>query len=123
MRTPRGFFARGFLAWITNSGTITVRAQYETLILSRGGAAHANVFARTLLALYGEVPWTAVPVMPVEVMLGVGRIADHLEGEVGLDAAAHVEAALVDEGPAAVPTSSPAPCSPSTARCRGPRCR
>ncbi len=38
-------------------------------ILARGGAAHANVFTRTLLALYGEVPWTAVPVMPVEVML------------------------------------------------------
>ncbi|BCM87100.1 squalene--hopene cyclase [Methylobacterium indicum] len=38
-------------------------------ILQRGGAAHANVFTRTLLALYGEVPWNAVPVMPVEVML------------------------------------------------------
>ncbi|WP_018263454.1 squalene--hopene cyclase [Methylobacterium sp. WSM2598] len=38
-------------------------------ILRRGGAAHANVFTRIMLALYGEVPWTAVPVMPVEVML------------------------------------------------------
>lgn len=38
-------------------------------ILSRGGAASANVFTRFLLALYGEVPWRAVPVMPVEVML------------------------------------------------------
>ncbi|MEA1831960.1 squalene--hopene cyclase [Methylobacterium durans] len=37
-------------------------------ILSRGGAANANVFTRFLLALYGEVPWAAVPVMPVEVM-------------------------------------------------------
>ena len=37
-------------------------------ILQRGGAANANVFTRILLALYGEVPWTAVPVMPVEVM-------------------------------------------------------
>ncbi|WP_336488554.1 squalene--hopene cyclase [Methylobacterium nigriterrae] len=37
-------------------------------ILSRGGAANANVFTRILLALYGEVPWSAVPVMPVEVM-------------------------------------------------------
>ncbi|MER2266659.1 squalene--hopene cyclase [Methylobacterium oxalidis] len=37
-------------------------------ILSRGGAANANVFTRFMLALYGEVPWTAVPVMPVEVM-------------------------------------------------------
>ncbi|GJE60350.1 squalene--hopene cyclase [Methylobacterium trifolii] len=37
-------------------------------ILARGGAANANVFTRFLLALYGEVPWTAVPAMPVEVM-------------------------------------------------------
>ncbi|GEP09321.1 squalene--hopene cyclase [Methylobacterium gnaphalii] len=37
-------------------------------ILSRGGASNANVFTRFLLALYGEVPWTAVPVMPVEIM-------------------------------------------------------
>jgi squalene cyclase len=65
-----------------------------------GGAAHANVFTRTLLALYGEVPWNAVPVMPVEVMLD--RITDHLEGEIRLDGRAHVERALVDEGPAVV---------------------
>jgi squalene-hopene/tetraprenyl-beta-curcumene cyclase len=38
-------------------------------ILSRGGAANANVFTRFLLALYGEVPWRAVPVMPPELML------------------------------------------------------
>ncbi|WP_152045534.1 squalene--hopene cyclase [Aureimonas psammosilenae] len=37
-------------------------------ILSRGGAANANVFTRILLALYGAVPWRAVPVMPVEIM-------------------------------------------------------
>ena len=37
-------------------------------ILSRGGARNANVFTRFLLALYGEVPWSAVPVMPVEIM-------------------------------------------------------
>jgi squalene-hopene/tetraprenyl-beta-curcumene cyclase len=38
-------------------------------ILSRGGAANANVFTRFLLALYGIVPWRATPVMPVEIML------------------------------------------------------
>ncbi len=37
-------------------------------ILQRGGAANSNVFTRIQLALYGEVPWTAVPVMPVEIM-------------------------------------------------------
>ena len=37
-------------------------------ILKHGGAAHSNVFTRALLALFGEVPWSAVPVMPVEIM-------------------------------------------------------
>jgi squalene-hopene/tetraprenyl-beta-curcumene cyclase len=37
-------------------------------ILAHGGAAKANVFTRALLALYGEVPWTAIPVMPIEIM-------------------------------------------------------
>ena len=35
----------------------------------RGGAERANVFTRCLLALYGIVPWRAVPEMPVEIML------------------------------------------------------
>ena len=38
-------------------------------ILTRGGAANANVFTRFLLALYGGVPWRATPVMPGELML------------------------------------------------------
>ncbi len=38
-------------------------------ILSHGGAAKSNVFTRALLALYGEIPWRGVPVMPVEIML------------------------------------------------------
>ena len=38
-------------------------------ILTRGGAARANVFTRIHLALFGQVPWRAVPVMPVELML------------------------------------------------------
>lgn len=37
-------------------------------ILARGGAAKANVFTRFALALFGQVPWRAVPVMPVEIM-------------------------------------------------------
>ncbi|MBX6369398.1 MAG: squalene--hopene cyclase [Rhodospirillales bacterium] len=43
-------------------------ARARAVILARGGAARANVFTRTLLALFGEVPWRAVPVMPVEIM-------------------------------------------------------
>lgn len=38
-------------------------------ILRRGGAERSNVFTRIQLALFGEVPWKAVPVMPVELML------------------------------------------------------
>jgi squalene-hopene/tetraprenyl-beta-curcumene cyclase len=38
-------------------------------MLKRGGAAKSNVFTKLLLALYGFIPWTAVPVMPVEIML------------------------------------------------------
>jgi len=38
-------------------------------VLSQGGAAHANVFTRVSLALFGEVPWRAVPFIPVEIML------------------------------------------------------
>jgi len=34
-----------------------------------GGAEASNVFTRTLLALYGVMPWRAVPMMPVEIML------------------------------------------------------
>ena len=37
-------------------------------ILAHGGAAQCNVFTRKLLALYGQMPWRGVPVMPVEIM-------------------------------------------------------
>jgi squalene-hopene/tetraprenyl-beta-curcumene cyclase len=37
-------------------------------ILAHGGAARCNVFTRILLALFGFVPWRAVPVMPAEIM-------------------------------------------------------
>src|SRR5580693_2382066 len=38
-------------------------------ILARGGAGRSNVFTRLMLALFGFIPWRAVPVMPVEIML------------------------------------------------------
>ncbi len=37
-------------------------------ILAAGGAERANVFTRAQLALFGQVPWRAVPVMPLEIM-------------------------------------------------------
>ena len=44
-------------------------ARARAAILERGGAARCNVFTRVSLALFGQVPWRAVPVMPVEIML------------------------------------------------------
>jgi len=38
-------------------------------VRGRGGAERANVFTRIMLALFGFVPWRAVPEMPVEIML------------------------------------------------------
>ena len=38
-------------------------------MLARGGAVKANVFTRIMLALFGQLEWKAVPVMPVEIML------------------------------------------------------
>jgi squalene-hopene/tetraprenyl-beta-curcumene cyclase len=38
-------------------------------ILAQGGASYSNVFTRNLLALFGSIPWSGVPVMPVEIML------------------------------------------------------
>ena len=37
-------------------------------VLAAGGAARCNVFTRITLALFGQVPWRAVPSMPVEVI-------------------------------------------------------
>ena len=38
-------------------------------ILDHGGAAKSNAFTRITLALFGQVPWRACPVMPVEILL------------------------------------------------------
>jgi len=38
-------------------------------IHAHGGAEHANVFTRILLALYGELSWKSVPTIPAELIL------------------------------------------------------
>jgi squalene-hopene/tetraprenyl-beta-curcumene cyclase len=43
-------------------------ARARERVLEAGGAAKVNVFTRIALALFGQVPWRAVPVMPVEIM-------------------------------------------------------
>ncbi len=52
-----------------DSPEATHMARARAAILARGGARRCNVFTRILLALFGEVPWRAVPMMPVEIML------------------------------------------------------
>ncbi|HMN72677.1 MAG TPA: squalene--hopene cyclase, partial [Rhodoblastus sp.] len=44
-------------------------ARAREAMLARGGAAKSNVFTRILLALYRQMPWSGVPVVPIEVML------------------------------------------------------
>lgn len=44
-------------------------ARARQAILEHGGAETTNVFTRYALALFGQVPWHAVPAMPVELML------------------------------------------------------
>ncbi|MGH8273038.1 MAG: squalene--hopene cyclase, partial [Gammaproteobacteria bacterium] len=44
-----------------------------------GGAGRANVFTRLMLALHGFIPWRAVPVMPVEIMLLPNWFPFHLD--------------------------------------------
>lgn len=44
-------------------------ARARKWILSKGGAASTNVFTRVAMALFGQVPWRAIPVMPVQMML------------------------------------------------------
>ena len=44
-------------------------ARARDAILAHGGAARCNVFTRITLALFAQVPWRAVPAMPVEIML------------------------------------------------------
>jgi len=44
-------------------------ARARAAILAAGGAERSNVFTRATLALFGQVPWHAVPVMPPEITL------------------------------------------------------
>ena len=64
--TVKAYFA---LKMIGNSIDAPHMRRAREALLARGGAARANVFTRIMLALFGFVPWRAVPVMPVEIML------------------------------------------------------
>ena len=44
-------------------------ARARDAILRLGGASRANVFTRIALAIFGQLPWRAVPFLPVEIVL------------------------------------------------------
>jgi len=64
--TVKAYFA---LKMIGDSTKADHMRRAREAIHARGGASRSNVFTRMLLALYGVLPWRAVPVMPVEIML------------------------------------------------------
>jgi len=64
--TVKAYFA---LKMIGHSPDAAHMRRAREAILARGGAANSNVFTKVLLALFAIVPWRAVPVMPVEIML------------------------------------------------------
>jgi squalene-hopene/tetraprenyl-beta-curcumene cyclase len=64
--TVKAYFA---LKMIGDSVDAAHMVRARDAIRSRGGAARSNVFTRLLLALFGFIPWRAVPMMPVEIVL------------------------------------------------------
>jgi squalene-hopene/tetraprenyl-beta-curcumene cyclase len=62
----KGYFA---LKMMGDPGDAPHMIRARQWILCNGGAATSNVFTRNLLALYGALPWRAVPVVPVEIVL------------------------------------------------------
>ena len=51
----------------------------RNFILSKGGAAKANVFTRIALAIFEQLPWRGVPYIPVEIMLFPSWFPFHLD--------------------------------------------
>ena len=51
----------------------------RNFILSKGGAATANVFTRIALAIFEQLPWRGVPYIPVEIMLFPSWFPFHLD--------------------------------------------
>src|SRR6202000_2288073 len=64
--TVKAYFA---LKMIGDSVDADHMRRAREAVLARGDAEKANVFTRIMLALFGFVPWRAVPVMPVEIVL------------------------------------------------------
>jgi squalene-hopene/tetraprenyl-beta-curcumene cyclase len=64
--TVKAYFA---LKMIGDSVDADHMRRAREAVRARGGAERVNVFTRIMLALFGFISWSAVPVMPVEIML------------------------------------------------------
>jgi squalene-hopene/tetraprenyl-beta-curcumene cyclase len=62
-----------------DSPDATHMTRLRNYILSRGGAAKANVFTRIALATFEQLPWRGVPYIPVEIMLFPSWFPFHLD--------------------------------------------
>src|SRR5260370_6192401 len=62
----KAYFA---LKMIGDSADAAHMVRAREAILARGGAERSHVFTRFLLALYGVMKWTRIPVMPAQIML------------------------------------------------------
>src|SRR5271166_2784104 len=74
--TVKAYFA---LKMIGDDPNAPHMARAREIVLAHGGAAKSNVFTRFLLALFGQIPWSGVPAMPVEIMLLPRWFPFHLE--------------------------------------------
>ena len=74
--TVKAYFA---LKMIGDSVDADHMQRARQALLARGGAERANVFTRIMLAMFGFIPWPAVPVIPVEVMLVPKWFPFHLD--------------------------------------------
>ncbi len=61
----KAYFA---LRCIGDSADAPHMGRAKEAILAAGGAERSNVFTRAQLALFGQAPWRAVPMMPLEIM-------------------------------------------------------
>ncbi|HEY6578439.1 MAG TPA: squalene--hopene cyclase [Rhizomicrobium sp.] len=64
--TVKAYFA---LKMIGDSPEAPHMRRAREAVLDRGGAGRTNVFTRVLLALFGEISWRNIPMIPVEIIL------------------------------------------------------
>ena len=114
------FFASGRFAFSTSSGTITVRAQYDTFDRWNGNHCGSSMISTGIIgtARHGIAPYSAswmrvntfdISAPPIawmarraRCMLGVLVVADHLQREIRFHARADVRRAVGEQRPAAV---------------------